>query len=325
MKKAFYILSLLVIAVLTSCGGGGSDDPSGGGGYTSKSMISVNPTSIMFESEGGSKTFTVTCTNVSSWTISGYESWVHVNVTAGSSNSETVTVTVDANTSSSSRTSKIIVSGGGLSKEITITQNPPTDDISVSSSSMTFGVDGGEKTVSITCKLDWNITDYPSWVKVSSSSGTGNSSFTITVLPNDTGTSRTGTITIKGTTSSVTISITQEGGTAPTVNNFSVSSSGSYSFSITASPAATEYGVCYSTSNQTPTVDDSKASTSGQITNQTVTGQVSELASKTIYYCRAYAKNAVGTTYSSNVVTITTTNETPGSDDNIPPSAAKKQ
>jgi hypothetical protein len=72
----------------------------------------------------------------------------------------------------------------------------------------------------------------------------------------------------------------------------------------------TDHGFCYSTSNMTPTINDSKASL-GQTTqtgNFTVT--VSGLQASTKYYLRAYAVNSMGTAY-GGVVEATTTDAPP--------------
>ena len=68
----------------------------------------------------------------------------------------------------------------------------------------------------------------------------------------------------------------------------------------------TENGVCYSTSNQTPTISDSKATSAIiSITNTFVTN-LTGLTANTTYYLRAYASNGFGTGYGA-VVKFTTT------------------
>jgi sugar lactone lactonase YvrE len=70
--------------------------------------------------------------------------------------------------------------------------------------------------------------------------------------------------------------------------------------------AVTAIGVCYSTTNQTPTIADIK--TSEVIANSfTFISNLSGLTPKTIYYVRAYATNAFGTSYGSVVKFTTST------------------
>ena len=61
----------------------------------------------------------------------------------------------------------------------------------------------------------------------------------------------------------------------------------------------TERGVCYSTSNSTPTTSNSKKSSGSGLGNFTV--NLTNLSAGTKYYVRAYAINEVGTSYGSTV------------------------
>ena len=67
--------------------------------------------------------------------------------------------------------------------------------------------------------------------------------------------------------------------------------------------AVTERGVCYSTTNNPPTISDIKIVNGSGNGSFSIT--ISELMPSTTYYLRTYAKNAIGTGY-SDVVTITT-------------------
>jgi sugar lactone lactonase YvrE len=71
------------------------------------------------------------------------------------------------------------------------------------------------------------------------------------------------------------------------------------------SSALTANGVCYSTTNQTPTVDDIKTTDPLITTSYTFTSNITGLIPSTTYYLRAYATNAFGTGYGS-VVKFTT-------------------
>lgn len=65
----------------------------------------------------------------------------------------------------------------------------------------------------------------------------------------------------------------------------------------------TAYGVCWSATNQTPTVDDSK--TSETLNLYSFSSTLTGLSSNTTYYVRAYGTNSAGTAY-GNVVKFTT-------------------
>ncbi|HVW96409.1 MAG TPA: NHL repeat-containing protein [Mucilaginibacter sp.] len=72
--------------------------------------------------------------------------------------------------------------------------------------------------------------------------------------------------------------------------------------------SVTEAGVCYSSTNKTPTISDSKAD--GVITGVSAfpvdfTSDLSDLTANTTYYVRAFATNSSGTAY-GDVITFTT-------------------
>ncbi len=67
----------------------------------------------------------------------------------------------------------------------------------------------------------------------------------------------------------------------------------------------TENGVCYSSSNQTPTISDTKKTTAVISSSYSFTTDLTGLTPSTTYYLRAYATNQYGTGYGS-VVKFTT-------------------
>jgi sugar lactone lactonase YvrE len=68
---------------------------------------------------------------------------------------------------------------------------------------------------------------------------------------------------------------------------------------VTNNAAVSDYGICYSTTNPTPTVADSKTATTVNVFS--FSGKIKSLALNTTYYVRAYAINSAGTGY-GNVI-----------------------
>lgn len=97
------------------------------------------------------------------------------------------------------------------------------------------------------------------------------------------------------TAPSVTTSAATDKRATTVVGNGNVTSDGG--------ATVTERGFCYSTTNSTPTISDSKKVVSG--TTGSYTGTITGLLPGKRYYCRAYATNASGTGYGS-VVQFTT-------------------
>lgn len=70
-------------------------------------------------------------------------------------------------------------------------------------------------------------------------------------------------------------------------------------------PNPTAYGVCYSSTNITPTISNLVVNNGAATSAGAFTASITGLSFGTTYYVRAYATNAVGTTY-GDVVTFTT-------------------
>lgn len=69
----------------------------------------------------------------------------------------------------------------------------------------------------------------------------------------------------------------------------------------------TSYGFCYSTSNNNPTINDSKADL-GSITNVgDFEAEIKDLQPETTYYVRAFAKNSIGVAYGGTITIKTQT------------------
>lgn len=102
-------------------------------------------------------------------------------------------------------------------------------NLSVAETSSDFTSMSGSKTIAITSNSEWTITKSESWITLSTEFGSGNETLTITVEEN-TGASRTGTITISGCNIFKIITINQEGKPElPPPTNF-LSSIKSYDF-----------------------------------------------------------------------------------------------
>ena len=84
--------------------------------------------------------------------------------------------------------------------------------ISVSTSSVTLNEDGASQHVSITSNADWSVSGGESWLTVSPSSGSGNSSITLTATENKEFTPRSCTLSISTADgkASASVSVTQE-------------------------------------------------------------------------------------------------------------------
>ena len=93
------------------------------------------------------------------------------------------------------------------------TTPPPTgNELTVSTSGLSFAASGENKTFNVTSNTSWTATSSGAWCTVNPGSGSNNGTVTVTSSANTGSSSRTATITVKTTDNSVTrtITVTQE-------------------------------------------------------------------------------------------------------------------
>ena len=125
------------------------------------SNLAVSPASSSYTSSAGSATVNVT-SNVG-WTVSDNQSWLSTSL-AGGSNNGSFQISVIANTEASSRTGTVTVTGGGITRTITITQA----GTSGGSGSNTIVVRARGTNGSETIQLQVNNTTISTWTLTTS-------------------------------------------------------------------------------------------------------------------------------------------------------------
>lgn len=168
-----------------------------------------------------------------------------------------------------------------------------------------------------------------SWFTVSEKDNVGPATIKVTCTDNTTPNRRIATLILTsgnkngGVTQQVMIE--QEAGQVPEIIDFTAVSTEDiiktalFNFGFSSVFAVNEYGVCYSTTNEQPTISDGYTSVENGVKLATsVTVTVNDFQPRSTYHVRAYAKNAVGVAYSSNVITLITLGESPEKNDNPP-------
>lgn len=148
--------------------------------------LTVNPSAITFLPAG--QTVSINIVSDINWVIS-LPSWLSANIMTGSGNA-TVQLTAQANSGTSVNTGTVIVSGEGITRNVSVMQ--PTQGasyLSVSPTSIDFSPSGQTVTVSVSSNIPWSLV-VPSWVTASQLSGSGNASITLTAPANTTGSAR---------------------------------------------------------------------------------------------------------------------------------------
>lgn len=161
--------------------------------------FSISSTDADFTENGGTKSFSISASK--SWAITiNTASWGHL-IRSGNS----LSLRVDANTSSSSRSDYFVISSGSKDIRVNIHQDG-ANNLSISSSELSFDSTGGTKTISVTSSKLWSIgTKTCSWGHLSTSSN----EVQVTIDPNTTTNTRTDYFTIKSGNLEKRINISQ--------------------------------------------------------------------------------------------------------------------
>lgn len=93
---------------------------------------------------------------------------------------------------------------------------PGSPTLTVSPSSMSVGSSASTQSATITSNVSWTVTDNQTWITVSPTSGTNNGTIGVSVTQN-TGTARSGTVTITGGGLTRTINVSQSAPTGSTI------------------------------------------------------------------------------------------------------------
>lgn len=173
--------------------------------------LSATPSSLSFPVDGA--TYNVEITSNTSWTLSqsASSSWLTINKTSGKGNAE-VEIRADANPKQTVRTANVMLKNadGETIQTIDVTQTALA--LSAVVTDAEFDYNGGSTKLNITSNVGWSITA-PSWITLSSRSGSGNASLTFTVANNTDHNPRSGIIEVMDVagSTSVPVQIDQQG------------------------------------------------------------------------------------------------------------------
>ncbi|MCA1652124.1 MAG: hypothetical protein LC753_18270 [Acidobacteria bacterium] len=180
-------------------------------GAAASCSYSISPASASVDSAGASQTVSVTATNGCAWSAVSNVTWIVVTGAANGTGNGSVTLTVAPN-AGGSRTGTVTIAGQTYS----VTQSaaaPPQCTFTVAPESVPVAAAGGSPSVDVTTgsSCTWSVSTSTTWITFSGgSSRTGSGAVQLTVASN-TGSARTGTVSIAGRT----VSIEQAGAPAP--------------------------------------------------------------------------------------------------------------
>ena len=323
IKRLFYFLACTLLFI--ACGGGGGDD--GGGGTPSGGSEYLNVRDVQVKGDQTEAILSIQASNNCDWIISYNDPMIRNITPTKGRGPQDVTVQLYENPKTSERSATITVknTSGTITRNPVITQLGSTESISLSETSINFSSSAESKQITVSSNTHWTITGKTNWMTISPETGDGNGTVTIIVQEN-TGSERSAILTFKASESKTAeLTIKQAGTAAPATKGVAspqVSNIGKHeadvAFTYNWDTAITEYGVCYSTSGDPSVEKDAHVSKSCSESQGSVTMQLTNLASATTYYVRAYIITNGGTQY-SNSTSFTTETSYPGGDDNPTP------
>jgi hypothetical protein len=190
---------------LVSQDGTSSDPTPGPTPPTPGCQYNLSPSTVSFDSAGGEGTVTVgASSSACAWGAVSSVPWIMV-VTTGGNGSGTVRYTVAANPATAERTGTLTIAGA-LVRVSQAAAAAPACGFEVSPVTVSVGTAGNEDNIRVTAtapSCTWTAVSNVSWITVGTGSGAGSGNVRYTVAAN-TGSQRTGTLTVAGTAVSFT-------------------------------------------------------------------------------------------------------------------------
>ena len=170
------------------------------------SELTVTPSDQQVPYTSGSTSFSVSSNT--NWAVSDDASWLTVSPSNGSKNG-TITATFTENTSTVARLGTITLTGGGITRTVTVRQKS-TPVLIVTPADQHVSYKGDSTTFAITSNKGWAVWDDSEWLTVMPTNGSDDGTLTVTVAKNTNTVQRIGTITITGGGITRTVTVTQE-------------------------------------------------------------------------------------------------------------------
>ena len=282
-----------------------------------------------FSGDGDSQQFSIKSNTT--WQVSGFNDWCHIDGATSGTGDGTVTVRVDANPNEAERHVNLVVSATGINPiQVEVHQEAATTLRSSGEAMKHVAATAGTCEFNVVGTARWTASVSQitgSWARVTEPARevTGNGKLVIAYDDNTSRQEREVEITCnwsRSSTNPVKVRVVQAAGMPPTVTTPVVSDVDRTIATLTASYDSQfpvkRYGFCYSTSLQVPGMSDTVISFDGSALSGAIMAQPANLESGRRYYVRAFAQSDVDITY-SDVMSFNTSGSEPSDDDNPKP------
>ena len=193
MKK--YLLSLLLMLFIVSCM---KEIPT---------ALFVSPTSISFESDGGSESIAISANKA--WSASSSAQWCTVSSLSGEEGEVTILVSTKPNEEFEDRSCEVTIVSAEISKTISINQ-ASKEGVVVSQSVFNVSKEAQNLEINIESNTSFEVVSEVDWIKCQTTKGLSSSSVVLRIQLNDTYRKRSGVVKFVSTTSTTSITINQD-------------------------------------------------------------------------------------------------------------------
>lgn len=210
--KAFWLaVAFFLCLICLACGG----DDASGTDITSE-RIDIKDTEITMEAKETSRTITVNAN--CQWSASVASGWTGLTVNPSNGS---LTISTPVNDTRSDRPAVILVTSqsGKVKRNISITQRSGDARLEVKPQTLSYPGEGDSKEFAIQTNSEWTIAGANDWCQISPSSGSGDATIKVTVLPNQEESPRPThklVVNLKNSTIQAEVTINQDA--APTLN-----------------------------------------------------------------------------------------------------------
>ncbi len=177
-------------------------------GQTVPAYLTVTPSNIDVSASSGTVPFTI-ASNIT-WDSRDDSDWLSKSPNNGVGDG-TLNAIYSSNTSPNSRVATITLTGGGFSKDVTVTQAGTNAYLTVNPSEFNIEDTSGTVSFNITSNSSWTLSQKSSWISLSALNGNGDSLISISFSANNSYDSRTDTISIMGSGLTKIVTILQQG------------------------------------------------------------------------------------------------------------------
>jgi hypothetical protein len=172
-----------------------------------EAYLTVEPANRDVTCAAGQTTFAVH-SNIT-WTVSESVAWLSVDPMNGNGNC-TLKVDYEKNATTSQRVGKITVSGGGITREVTVTQIGAEAYLTVEPAKQDVEYSAGQATFELKSNTAWTATEDEDWLKITPAAGNGDATLTVDYDENSDTNCRTALIVVSGAGIEVKITLKQE-------------------------------------------------------------------------------------------------------------------